>query len=220
MTLLAGSPRTSPTRIRGHHDPAEVAIAEIASGRPVVVLGNTGTDGGIVFAASHATTAMMAFAVRHTSGFICVALPPDRCDALGLPPMLPICHVEAGTTFCVTVDATTGGTGISATDRATTARLLADPSATQLDFTRPGHMVPVSTAAGGVGPRDLAGTALDLAQLSGEPPAAVFAQLTSPADPTRMAGDRELARFGARHGITVLDPVELVTPRRTRAASA
>jgi 3,4-dihydroxy-2-butanone 4-phosphate synthase len=41
-------------------------------------------------------------------------------------------------------------TGISAHDRALTARLLASPSAKPEDFTRPGHMVPLRYTDGGV----------------------------------------------------------------------
>ena len=41
-------------------------------------------------------------------------------------------------------------TGISAHDRALTARKLADPKATSSDFTRPGHMVPLRYTEGGV----------------------------------------------------------------------
>ena len=41
-------------------------------------------------------------------------------------------------------------TGISAHDRALTARKLADPKAVSSDFTRPGHMVPLRYTEGGV----------------------------------------------------------------------
>lgn len=41
-------------------------------------------------------------------------------------------------------------TGISAHDRALTARSLADPSKTASDFTRPGHLVPLRAKEGGV----------------------------------------------------------------------
>ena len=56
-----------------------------------------------------------------------------------------------GTAYTVTVDAREGiGTGISAADRATTMRLLADPTPTADDFTRPGHVVPLRAKEGGV----------------------------------------------------------------------
>jgi 3,4-dihydroxy-2-butanone 4-phosphate synthase len=41
-------------------------------------------------------------------------------------------------------------TGISAHDRALTARLLADQAAKPSDFSRPGHMVPLRYTEGGV----------------------------------------------------------------------
>jgi 3,4-dihydroxy-2-butanone 4-phosphate synthase len=48
-------------------------------------------------------------------------------------------HLSKGTT-----------TGISAHDRALTARKLADPESVASDFTRPGHMVPLRYTEGGV----------------------------------------------------------------------
>jgi 3,4-dihydroxy-2-butanone 4-phosphate synthase len=61
------------------------ALAAIADGRPVVVADDVDreNEGDLIFAASLATPALVAFTVRHTSGFVCVALPGDECDRLG-----------------------------------------------------------------------------------------------------------------------------------------
>ena len=76
-----------------------------------------------------ATPELMAFMVRHTSGFICAPLTEADADRLDLPPMYHTNQDRRGTAYTVTVDAREGvTTGISAADRAHTIRLLADPA--------------------------------------------------------------------------------------------
>ncbi|MER6990171.1 3,4-dihydroxy-2-butanone-4-phosphate synthase [Saccharopolyspora hirsuta] len=187
------------------------AAAELAAGRAVVVHGCS-DGGGIVFAAARADVELTAFAVRHSSGFLCVALSGERCDELVLPPMSPKVERQ-GATACVTVDASAGvSTGISASDRARTARLLAAPHAEPADFTRPGHVVPVAIA--GHRGDSLAEVAFDLVGLAGLTPAAVYAHLVSPADPTRMATTDELTAFAVGERLAAV-PASAVTARRS-----
>lgn len=179
----------------------DVALAAVAAGETVVVHG-AGDGGGVVFAAGRADVDNTAFAVRHSSGFLCVALPGNRCDELALPPMSPRARRDSGATVCVTVDASVGvSTGISAADRARAARVLADPNAIAADLTRPGHLVPVAVDLDHPSPV-LAQVALHLVTASGHAPAAVFAHLVSPADETRMATGGELRAFADDHGLT------------------
>ncbi|MCI2422446.1 3,4-dihydroxy-2-butanone-4-phosphate synthase [Saccharopolyspora sp. K220] len=195
----------------------DLAVQEIAAGRAAVVHGFAHGDGGIVFAASRASTELTAFTVRHSSGFLCVALPRQRCDELALPPIFPRAQESPAATACVTVDASMGvSTGISASDRARTARLLAAPEAVPADFTRPGHVVPVAVGDGGVlDNAGLAEAAADLAVLAGSAPVAVFAHLVSPADATRMATDDELRRFAAAQHIASVGVAEIEAARRS-----
>jgi 3,4-dihydroxy 2-butanone 4-phosphate synthase/GTP cyclohydrolase II len=53
----------------------EEAIKEIAAGRAVVVVDDESreNEGDLIFAAEKSTPELMAFMVRHTSGFICAA---------------------------------------------------------------------------------------------------------------------------------------------------
>jgi 3,4-dihydroxy-2-butanone 4-phosphate synthase len=67
--------------------------------------------------------------------------------------MVPDNQERHKTAYTVTVDASTKHgitTGISASDRATTALKLADDACGPDDFTRPGHMVPLRYTEGGV----------------------------------------------------------------------
>src|SRR5690349_2526245 len=132
-------------------DTIETAIAEIKSGRPVVVIDDEDreNEGDLIFAAELATPELVAFMVRYTSGYICVPLTEADADRLDLPPMYHTNQDRRGTAYAVTVDAREGiTTGISASDRAHTIRMLADPESRASDFARPGHVVPLRAKDG------------------------------------------------------------------------
>ena len=196
-------------------DDVAAAAAELATGGPVVVCTPDG-GGSLVAAAGGITTERMAFLVRHTSGFLCVALTGDDCERLALPRM----HAHDPdhppvADFRVSVDAAEGiSTGISAHDRARTARLLADAGSTPRTFVRPGHVIPVAAASGGVLQRPGAAEAgVDLCGLADLPPVAVYGQLVSAEHPERMAGPHELRRFAREHGAPLVDVAALVALR-------
>nr|WP_296774425.1 3,4-dihydroxy-2-butanone-4-phosphate synthase [Rhodococcus sp. (in: high G+C Gram-positive bacteria)] len=171
------------------------------AGAPAVVFNAGSGQALIVAAARSVSTSTAAFVIRHSSGFLQIALPQTRCESLLLPPLNPF--DPPGSRMCVGVDAVRGtGTGISAADRATTARALTDPAAALGDFTRPGHLVPIS-----VDPHDdtawstPAAIALDLVHRTGQPDGALFAELVGIADPTRMMTYAECVEFARHHAL-------------------
>jgi 3,4-dihydroxy 2-butanone 4-phosphate synthase / GTP cyclohydrolase II len=169
------------------------------------------SEGHLVLAGESATTSRVAFFVRHTSGFLCVALPGAACDRLRLPPMPG--PGAAATDQRVSVDAARGvGTGISARDRARTIAELADPASTPNDFTRPGHVVPLRARDGGVLSRPgCAEAAVDIARLAGLRPAALLAGIVSTEDGgLSMARPGELTRFAAHHRLDLVAVADLV----------
>jgi 3,4-dihydroxy 2-butanone 4-phosphate synthase/GTP cyclohydrolase II len=194
------------------------AIAEIAAGRAVVVVDDEDreNEGDLIFAAELATPELMAFLVRHSSGFVCVALPEPECDRLGLPPMHHTNSDGFGTSYRVTVDAAAGvSTGISARDRAHTTRLLADPTARPTDLTRPGHVVPLAARPGGVLERGgHTESAVDLTRLAGLRPAGVLCEIVSTRVAGTMARRDELVEFAATHGLSMISIAELAAYRR------
>src|SRR3954447_5812074 len=134
-------------------DSIDRAIADIKSGKPVVVVDDEDreNEGDLIFAAELATPELIAFMVRYTFGYICVPLTEADADRLELPPMYHTNQDRRGTEDTVTVDARAGGgSGVSAADRAHTLRLLADPATSPADLARPGHVVPLRARAGGV----------------------------------------------------------------------
>jgi 3,4-dihydroxy 2-butanone 4-phosphate synthase/GTP cyclohydrolase II len=194
------------------------AIADIAAGNPVVVIDDEDreNEGDLILAAEVATPDLVAFMVRYTSGYICVSLTETEADRLDLPPMFRANQDRRGTAYTVTVDAREGvTTGISAADRARTIRLLADPRASAVDFTRPGHVVPLRAKDGGVLRRaGHAEAAVDLATLAGLNPAGVLSEIVSAKEPVTMARAEELRVFADEHGLALVSIADLVAYRR------
>ncbi|MFN2478694.1 MAG: bifunctional 3,4-dihydroxy-2-butanone-4-phosphate synthase/GTP cyclohydrolase II [Pseudonocardiaceae bacterium] len=194
------------------------AIADVASGRPVIVVDDEEreNEGDLIFAAARATPELLAFTVRYTSGYVCVALTGDDCDRLDLPPMFHTNQDKRGTAYTVTVDAREGvTTGISAADRAHTIRLLADPDSKSVDFARPGHVVPLRAKEGGVLRRPgHTEASVDLARLAGLPPAGVLCEIVSAKDDGEMARRDELEIFAAEHDLALITIADLIAYRR------
>jgi 3,4-dihydroxy 2-butanone 4-phosphate synthase/GTP cyclohydrolase II len=199
-------------------DSIERAIADIEAGRPVVVIDDEDreNEGDLILAAELATPELIAFMVRYTSGYICVPLTEADADRLDLPPMFHTNQDRRGTAYTVTVDAREGvSTGISANDRTRTIRLLADPTATAADFSRPGHVVPLRAKDGGVLRRPgHTEAAVDLAVLAGLHPAGVLCEVVSEKDPAEMARADELRVFADEHGLALISIADLIAYRR------
>lgn len=197
-------------------DPIEQAVAEIAAGRPVVVVDDEDreNEGDLIFAAQMATQQLLAFMVRHTSGYICAPLTEDDCDRLELPPMYHTNQDRRGTAYTVTVDAREGvSTGISAADRAHTIRLLADRDTSASDLARPGHVVPLRARRGGVLRRPgHTEAAVDLATMAGLRPAGALCELVN--DDGTMMRLPDLEKFVAEHGLTMVSIADLIAYRR------
>ena len=199
-------------------DSVERAVADIAAGKAVVVVDDEDreNEGDLIFAAELATPELVAFMVRYTSGYVCVPLEDADCDRLDLPPMFHTNQDKRGTAYTVTVDARDGvSTGISATDRARTIRLLASAHTTPVDFTRPGHVVPLRAREGGVLRRTgHTEAAVDLARMAGLRPAGVLCEVVSQKDEGDMARLDELKVFAAEHGLALISIADLVAYRR------
>ena len=198
-------------------DSVEDAVAAIARGGAVVVVDDEDreNEGDLIFAAQHATPELVAFMVRYSSGYICVAMEDEAATRLDLPPMVAQNEDARGTAYAITVDAATGTTGISATSRAETIRRLSNPESTAQHFTRPGHIVPLRARAGGVLTRDgHTEASVDLARMAGCTPVGVLCELVSEKDPTDMARGPELREFADEHNLPMISIAQLIAYRR------
>ena len=116
-------------------------------------------------------------------------------------------HMHTGTT-----------TGISAQDRALTARALAAPMSphgpTSQDFTRPGHMVPLRARPGGVlTRRGHTEAAVDLCALAGLPRGGLLCELVNDDEVGSMMRRDACRAFADRFGLPMISVAMLVQHR-------
>jgi 3,4-dihydroxy 2-butanone 4-phosphate synthase/GTP cyclohydrolase II len=199
----------------------ERAIKDIAAGKPVIVVDDEDreNEGDLIFAAEYATPELVAFMVRYTSGYVCVAIPEAEADRLDLPPMVQTNQDNLKTAYAVTVDARHGvTTGISAADRSHTIRLLAAAESTPGDFNRPGHVVPLRAKPGGVLRRPgHTEASVYLAVLAGARAAGVLCEMVN--DDGTMQRRPDLEKFAAEHDLALITIEELITYLRHREGS-
>ncbi len=196
----------------------EEAAARVGRGELVVVVDDEHreNEGDLVLAAAHATPEAVNFMLREGRGLLCAPLTRERAQALHLSPMTAENTSKFGTAFTVSVSARRGvTTGVSAYDRATTLRVLADPATRPEDLDRPGHVFPLVARDGGVLERQgHTEAAVELVRLAGLPPVAAICEVLAPDG--RMARLPELVELCARHGLGMLRVTDLVRWRLER----
>ena len=195
----------------------EEAVAEIRRGRMIVVIDDKDreNEGDIVAAAELVTPEIITFMATQGRGLICLPLASERVKELQLPPMVSENTEHWETAFTVSMDAKGVSTGISAADRALTARLAADAKVGPDSFVRPGHIFPLEAQPGGVLKR--AGhteAAVDLARMAGMSPAAVICEIMK--DDGTMARTPDLLAFAEHHGLKVVTIADIIHHRRQR----
>ncbi|AJE86866.1 bifunctional 3,4-dihydroxy-2-butanone 4-phosphate synthase/GTP cyclohydrolase II protein [Streptomyces albus] len=199
-------------------DPVEQAIADIAAGRPVVVVDDEDreNEGDLVVAAEKATPEIVAFMMSECRGLICAPMEGEELDRLRLPQMVEHNTESMSTAFTVSVDASRAHgvtTGISAADRSTTLRLLAEGGSEPADFVRPGHIFPLRARPGGVLVRNgHTEAAVDLARLAGLRPAGAIVEIAG--EDGTMLRLPELVPFARKHGLTIISIEDLIAYRR------
>ncbi len=161
----------------------EEVLDALRAGKPVLVTDaeDRENEGDAIIAAEFATPEWIAWMIRHTSGYICAPMTEERANELHLPLMWVNTEDPHHTAYTVSVDAKARATtGISASDRALTGRVLADPLSTAASLIRPGHVIPLRAKAGGVLERPgHTEAAVDLLKLAGLQPVAMMAELVN-----------------------------------------
>jgi 3,4-dihydroxy 2-butanone 4-phosphate synthase/GTP cyclohydrolase II len=197
-------------------DSIDKAIADIAAGKPVVVVDDEDreNEGDLIFAAELVTPELIAFMMTECRGLICAPMEAEALERLHVSDMVAHNMERHGTAFTVSVDAREGiTTGISSADRARTIRLLVDPATRPQDLVRPGHVFPLTARPGGVLRRPgHTEAAVDLARMAGLQPAGVICEIAHP-DGTMMRLP-DLERFAEAHGFTLISIADLIAYRR------
>lgn len=198
-------------------DSIPAVVAAIANNEFVIVLDSPSreNEGDLIIAASSLTPSKAAFMIRYTSGYLCAPITSSRCLTLQLPQMYENNQDPNSTAYTVSIDAQAPEitTGISASDRSLTCRMLAEPGSTATSFRRPGHIIPLRARDGGV--RERRGhteAAVDLCRLAGKQPVGVIGELVTDGEIVEgvpefqgagMMRTKECLEFGRRWGIKV-----------------
>jgi 3,4-dihydroxy 2-butanone 4-phosphate synthase/GTP cyclohydrolase II len=193
-------------------------LEELRNGNMIVLVDaeDRENEGDLVCAAEKVTPQVINFMAKFGRGLICLPLPPEKCDALGLYPQTVDNTARFGTAFTVSIDAAEGiKTGISAADRAHTIQVAIADGARPGDLARPGHIFPLRARQGGVLVR--AGQtegAVDLMRLAGLKPAGVICEIMN--EDGSMARVLELLEFCEKHKLKIASIAKLIEYRLQR----
>src|SRR3954447_13044606 len=205
------------SEIRMTFNTVEQAIDDIRHGKFVIVADDEDreNEGDLICSAQLVTAELVNFMIRRAGGLICVALPAERVDQLGLAPMSETNPDDYRTAYTVSVDASPRfgvTTGISAQDRATTIRVCVDPATVTGDLRHGGHVFPLRARDGGVLQRvGHTEAAIDLARLGGIYPAGVVCEILHEDGTT--AKRPQLEEFAREYGLTFITVAQLVAHR-------
>jgi 3,4-dihydroxy 2-butanone 4-phosphate synthase / GTP cyclohydrolase II len=193
----------------------EEAIEDIRQGKMVILVDDEDreNEGDLTLAAEAATAENINFMAKYGRGLICLTLTSEKCDELGLRPMVRDNTSPFETAFTVSIEAKHGvTTGISAADRALTIVTAVADGASSRDLVSPGHVFPLRARKGGVLVR-LGQTegSVDLARLAGLKPAGVICEIMN--DDGTMARMPELKVFAKEHNIKICTIADLVAYR-------
>ncbi len=184
----------------------EQALEALRQGKAIFVADdeNRENEGDAIIAAQFATPELIAWMVKNTTGFLCAPMDETRANELELPLMTNSNQDPHGTNYTVTVDASNReSTGVSAADRALTARTLASDTSGPESFIRPGHILPLRAHPLGVhGRPGHTEAAVDLLKLAGLKPVGVIGEMLS--EDGSMMRLPELMEVGEREGIPVV----------------
>ena len=194
------------------------AIAAIAAGEMIIVVDDADreNEGDLIMAAELTTAEQIAFMVRHTSGILCVPVTPEDARRLQLAPMVSDNNAPLQTAFTVSVDYRIGlTTGISAEERTSTIRAMANNNVAAADFVRPGHIFPLVAREGGVLTRTgHTEAAIDLAGMAGLTPIGVLAEIVN--DDGTMQRLPSLLQFAEEHGLKIVSIADIISYRQRR----
>ncbi|ABC32606.1 3,4-dihydroxy-2-butanone 4-phosphate synthase [Hahella chejuensis KCTC 2396] len=195
----------------------EELIQDIRQGKMVILMDDEDreNEGDLIMAAEMVRPEDINFMAKHARGLICLPMTRERCQYLGLNPMVNANNAQFATAFTVSIEAAEGvTTGISAADRAHTIRVAVGRNTKPTDLVQPGHIFPLTAQPGGVLSR--AGhteAGCDLARLAGCEPAAVIVEIMN--EDGTMARRPELEAFAREHSLKIGTIADLIHYRAT-----
>ncbi len=190
------------------------AIEAIKKGELVIVVDDEDreNEGDFILASELVTPELINFMTIHGRGLICIALTEKRCEELQLDLMVGENTSFHETQFTVSVDAIHPDvtTGISATDRAITIRMLVDGNTKPEQLARPGHIFPIMAKNRGVLRRPgHTEAAVDLARLAGLYPSGVLVEIMN--DDGSMARLPQLVELAEKLNLKIISIKDLIS---------
>ena len=175
-------------------------------------------EGDLVLPVQFVTPEAVTFMLSKALGYLCLCLPEEDCDRLGLVPQAATNTSQRGTAFTVSIDLHPkygGTTGVSAKERAKCIQMAIDPKYGPHDFVKPGHVNPLRSRNGGVLVRNgQTEGSVDLCRLAGLTPAAAIIEIMKPDG--EMARVPDLEKFCAEHGLLMCCVAQIVEYRLAR----
>lgn len=190
------------------------AITAIRNGELVIVVDDEDreNEGDFIVASELVTPEIINFMTIHGRGLICIALTEERCEELNLDLMVGKNTSYHETQFTVSVDAIHPevSTGISASDRAITVKMLVNPETKPEDLGRPGHIFPLKAKDRGVLRRSgHTEAAVDLARLAGLYPSGVLVEIMN--EDGTMARLPQLVKIAEKFNLKLITIKDLIS---------
>ncbi|MCK9473487.1 bifunctional 3,4-dihydroxy-2-butanone 4-phosphate synthase/GTP cyclohydrolase II [Sulfurimonas sp.] len=190
------------------------AIDEIKKGRMVIMIDDEDreNEGDLVYASAFSTPKNVNFMATHARGLICVAISKKIATRLELNPMVSSNTSSYETAFTVSVDAKNALTGISASERDDTIKILANPISHADELVKPGHIFPLIAKEGGTLVRTgHTEGSVDLCRLAGLSDSAVICEIIK--EDGTMARRDDLDIFGEKHNLKTVFISDIVEYR-------
>ncbi|MDG2013735.1 MAG: GTP cyclohydrolase II [Pirellulaceae bacterium] len=195
--------------------PISEAVDAIRRGEVIIVLDDEDRENeGDFIAAAELATPESINLILSGRGDFCMPILPETATRLGVTPLVEQNTSNLSTAFLTPLDHKTARTGITAEERATCVRAIADPHSKPEDFQRPGHVHLLMAKPGGVLRR--AGhteAAVDLARMAGLAPAGILCEVLD--DTGDRATRDQLFETAKEHNLCIITIEDLIKYRRT-----
>ena len=196
-------------------DSIEQALQDLREGKLIMCIDDPDreNEGDIICAAETVTTEQLNFMASRGKGLICMPMAAGFVQKLRFPQMVMTNTDNHETAFTVSIDHVDTTTGISAEERALTARKVAEEGSKPEDFRRPGHMFPLLAKPNGVLERDGHTEAtVDLLRLAGLKQVGLCCEIMR--DDGQMMRTEELKKKAKEWGLTLVSIKDLQIYRK------
>jgi len=191
------------------------AIKDLKKGKIVMVMDDETreNEGDFICSCEGITADNINFMAMHGKGLICMPVSKSVAKKLSLYPMTAHNTDNHETAFTISIDYKDTTTGISAYDRALTAKMLVRDEVEANDFRRPGHMFPLVANDGGVlARRGHTEATVDLMKLSGRKEAGICCEIM--ADDGKMLRKDGLMQMAKDFGLTIITIEDIAEYRK------